>query len=222
MGWHGRIATILLATLLAAPLGAARASASPTLDATLGVRLRGGASGEFASVSIRETGDGGLAFSIRLLSDLGPRADLRKLYFNLPSGVSGLEVETQGDVHTPFRLGAGRRAHGGNDSRFDFAVRFGKGRGKRGNGTLREAYFVIRGDRELSLSDLLSLPSETNRGIQAQLAATVAGTGGGGPTVAALLSPIPVPEPGTVSLIGAGLLALAACRRRRDSASPER
>ena len=216
MGWHGRIVTILLATLFAAPLGAARASASPTLDATLCMRLRSGASGEFASVSISETGDGGLAFSIRLLDALGSGADLKKLYFNLPSGVSGLVVETQSDVHTPFRLLAGRRAHGGNDSRFDVAVRFGKGRGKKGNGTLQEARFVIRGERELSLSDLLSEPSETNRDLQAQLAVYATGTSGGGPTVAALLSnPIPVPEPGTASLVCAGLLALAACQRRR-------
>jgi hypothetical protein len=216
MGWKGRIGAVSLAMLLGSALGAAPASATPTLDATLGLRLRSGASGDFASVSIAETGDGGLELSVRLLDDLGPGADLKKLYFNLPSDVSGLAVETLGDVHTPFRLGAGRRAHGGNDSRFDFAVRFGKGRGRKGNGILREARFVIRGDRELTLSDLLSEQSETRRGIEATLALNVAGATGSGPTVAARLAdPMVVPEPGTACLLGGGLLALAASRRGR-------
>lgn len=213
MGYHGRIATLVLAALLASNGDAAPASAASTLDATLGVRLRNGESGEFANVSVRETGDGGLEFSIRVLDSLGARADLTRLYFNLPSDVSGLEVETLGDLNTPFSLRGDRRARGGNDSRFDVVVRFGKGRGRRGNGTLQEAQFVIRGDRELSLSDLLGDPSETNRGLEAQLAAYVAGASGSGPTVAGLLA-TPVPEPGTGLLLGASLLALAASRRR--------
>ena len=46
--------------------------------------------------------------------DLGPRADLGKLYFNLPRDVSGLAVETLGDVQRAFDLRPGRRARGGN------------------------------------------------------------------------------------------------------------
>jgi hypothetical protein len=214
MGCKRRTAVLLPALLLAPALCAAPATALPTLEATLAVRMRSGAAGEFGTVSIRETGDGGLAFSIRLLDELGPRADLKRFYLNLPSGVGGLEVETLGDVHRPFELRAGRRARGGNDSRFDLAVFFGRGRGLKGNGILREASFVIRADRVLTLEDLLSEPSETNRGIQAYFATHLAGAGSGGPTLAALPS-TPVPEPGTAFLVGGGLLALAARRRRR-------
>ena len=216
MGWNGRIGAILFAALLGCALGADRASATPTLEATLSVRLGSGASGEFATLSVREAGDGGLEFSIRLLDDLGPLADLNRFYFNLPSGVSGLEVETLGDAHAPFTLGGGHRNRAGNGSRFDVAVRFGRGRGEKGNGTLHEARFVIRGDQELGLDDLLSEQSETRSGIQAHFAARFGGAAEGGGAAAVLVSnPISTPEPGTAFLLGAGLVALAASRRSR-------
>ena len=80
---------------------------------------------------------------------------------------------------------------------------------------------MIRGDQELGLEDLLSEESETRSGIQAHFAARVGGAMEGGGAAAALVSnPISTPEPGTAFLLGGGLVALAASRRR--AAAPER
>lgn len=208
---HG---ALLLTALLLGLGGALPAVAAPVIDATLDVRFGSGKTGDFADVRIEETGDGGLQFSIRLREDLGSRADLGQFYFNLPCGVGGLEIETLGHVSSPFHIQQGRSTRGGAGARFDVAVSFGNGRGKKGNGTLREAEFVVRADQPLTIADILERTSQTSQGIEVHIAAFTQGSKGGGPTVGTF-----VPEPGTGLLLGGGLLAVALARSTRRSQS---
>jgi hypothetical protein len=196
--------------LLASSLGlsGAQRAAGAGFDVTLDVRFGSGVTGEFADVTVRETGDGALAFSIRLLDDLGPRADLTEFYFNLPSAFTGLEVE----LPDGFAVEVGAPTRGGAGARFDVAVSFGNGRGPKGNGTLQEVEFVIRADQPLAIGALLEEVSETSQGIETHLAAFSQGTRGGGPTVGTF-----VPEPATGLLLGLGLVAIAGSRSRRRS-----
>ncbi len=136
-------------------------------------------------------------------------ADLHGFYFNLEDvRRRDLEISSDDDVRTAYKLKSGSRVWGGAGSRFQFRVNLGSGAGRKGNGVLQMASFTIDSETgDLFLSDLLPM-SSTSRGLEANFAAHVQGTitGGGSETVGALV-------PGTVALLAAGLLSIAVRRR---------
>jgi hypothetical protein len=201
---------VALALALASLGSAAPALAAPMVEAVLDVRFGSRKTGEFAKITISETGDGGLAFRVELLDALGSHADLDELYFNLPSGIRGLEIETLGKVETPFEVAMGSAVRGGAGSDFDVAVSFGNGRGRKGNGQLQVASFVLRAKQPLTLAAVLGETSETSQGIVTNFAVHTQGSKGGGSTVGGFV----VPEPSTALLAATGLLGLAVFGRR--------
>jgi hypothetical protein len=110
--------------------------------------------------------------------------------------------------------GADPSVAGGAGADFDFAVNFGNGAGRRGNGALTAASFRLSADQPLSIAALLESSLASGRTIESQFAAHIQGTnllvGSSSETVGGM-----VPEPATGALVALGVLTLAAGRRRR-------
>jgi hypothetical protein len=198
--------------------GAPGDAAALSFRAPLEVEFDDGRTGSYGSVFVEEIAGGDLRFTITLGSALGADRDLHELYFNLADGLDtgGLGISSfvcdGGACRTRFSLSRGRAVRGGAGSDFDFAVSFGNGGGRRGNGTLDTASFVLGADAALALI-ALDEDSETSAGIEAVFAAHVQSTslvrGSDSETVGAPPVLIPIPEPATAALFGLGLFGLA-------------
>jgi hypothetical protein len=203
---------------LAAGLGgAAREAEAASLTLPLSFEFDDGRTGDFGSVRVDEVSGGDLLFKITLGPDLGDDADLHEFYFNLDGvDADGLEISAflcdGGGCGTDFELEADRPVRGGAGSDFDFAVNLGNGAGRRGNGVLSMASFVLGGDASLAIGDLLAEHSFTAAGIETIFAAHVQGTSGSGNDDSETVGAIP--EPATAALFALGLAGLAFGSRR--------
>jgi hypothetical protein len=193
-----RIGAMALAGALTSLAPAAQAD-PPAATLPLTVEFDTGATAKFGTVVVTEDGTGALSFDVTIHPHvLGPRADLHMLYFNLEGPVPGLAIATWDPVYTLYSLRTRPAVAGGAGSRFDFAVHFGNGASRSGNGVLQHARFTLYATHALSLHQLLPL-SSTSRGIVVNMAAHVQGTsfakGAGSETVGGLLSPLPPEDP---------------------------
>jgi hypothetical protein len=212
------------AAVLGLGLGAAaREAAAASLEFPLAVVLRDGKAGSFGTVRIEELAGGDLEFRITLAPELGPRADLHELYFNLVDGLDDDDLRVSDascnghGCNRPFRVRGSGRLRWGGQARFDFRVDFGKGTGRKGNGMLTEARFVLDADEALALADVLEQSTPTPRGIAAFLAAGAQSARLERRDRMETIAAVPVPEPGTAALMLLGLGGLGvAGRRPRD------
>ena len=197
-----RILGLVCALVLASAAGGAQA-----VPFLLNVELDTGATDSWGTLEVEETAAGSLLFEIHLNDALGPDADLHKFYFNLACDAVATDVVTLDAVARDYKLRADPPVNGGAGTDFDYAVSFGNGAGRRGNGILPDAHFEILG-QNLDLAALTSTFSTSASGIAAFFAVHVQGTetylGADSETVVAT-----VPEPGTVLLLALGLIPLA-------------
>jgi hypothetical protein len=198
---------VLCAGALALGAGGAEA-ASLTLPLT--VVLKNGAVGSFGSVRIEELSGGRLGVDIALAPGLGSGANLQQLFFNLSDGVDARRLTlsdascNDGPCRRGLRLGRRAKLNGDRRARFDLRVDFASG-GKRGNGPLGEASFVLDADAPLALADLTAESSLTQSGLRALFAASVRAPGSGSSSTTVGV----VPEPMTAAMVLSGLVGLA-------------
>jgi len=192
------------------------AGGADAVSFTLDVEFDDGLTGAFADVEVEEQGSG-LLFEIELRDPLGPDADMHRFYFNLESPVSELRLSSDDDVTTAYVLSVSPPVAGGAGSDFGYGVSFGNGAGRKGNGVLQTATFLIEPiDSALTLdldAFLDADVSSTSRGVLAVAALHVQGTslvrGADSETVGGT-----VPEPSTGLLLMTGLMVAAAGRGR--------
>jgi hypothetical protein len=202
------VAIVSLALSLVGAVGAGAVSFP------LNVEFDTGLIGTFGNVEVTESG-GDLNFAITLDASLGASRDLHEFYFNLDDGFTGVAISSTDVVNTAYTLTANPQVLGGAGSAFDFGVNFGNGAGPSGNGALQSATFTLSADQALAIGDLL-ISSSTSQDIEVFFAVHVQGTSlipdSDSETVGSL-----VPEPGTLTLVLAGLAGLAAATPRRRS-----
>jgi len=191
-------------------------SAASALSVTfdLEVELDTGQIGSYAQVTVEEDA-GSLDFSIVLSDALGSEADLQEFYFNLLGSFTGIAIAD--DPTRAYELTANPSVRGGAGSSFDYGVNFGAG-ARTGNSILRTATFTLMADQPLALTDLVESSYAQGDTIEVSMAAHLQGTNSaaGSETVGGRI-PTSVPEPTTGSLVGLGLVALAALRPARRS-----
>jgi hypothetical protein len=199
------------------------AGAAQAVTIPLDVELDTGATDNWGTVEVVQTMDETLLFEIHLGSPLGPDADIHNFYFNLAGDARATDVITLDPVRRDYELRVDPPVNGGAGTHFDYAVFFGNGAGRWGNGILQDVHFEVLG-LNLDLAALTSVFSTTASGIPVFFALHVQGTdtylGADSETVAAL-----VPEPGTALLMAVGLIPLAFRRRearRRRRTQPGR
>jgi hypothetical protein len=223
--WTRRWAAGFAAAFALGPGAPARDAAAASIELTLEARLRDGQMGDFGSVRVEELGDGRLSFRIEIAPGIGPRADLRWLFFDLADDLdarglvlSEASCNDQGCRRAP-DLRQGGRPPGGGSARFDLRVDFGRGSSGSGNGRLETASFVLGGDEALALEDVLGQTEPVPHKRRAIFAANVELTRNG-PFATRLADTetvvaVPEPETGALMLLGLAGLASAGARPRR-------
>jgi hypothetical protein len=185
------------------------------VDIPLDVEFDTGVTGNYATLSVTESG-GDLDFVISLAGTvLGASADLNEFYFNLAGSPTGVTIFDTNAPTTPYELIADPSVAGGAGATFDWGVNFGSGGGPAGNGVLQLASFSISADQDLTL-DSLNVLSSTSGGIDVNFGLHVQGTNtpAGSETVGGV-----IPEPSTLALLATGLAGLALARRSRTRAA---
>jgi len=209
-----KVAVVVLATVFLTGFFLPGRARALTFD--LNTEFDNGLSGSFATVEVIESG-GDLVFDLARNSSLGPGADLHVFYFNLVNYFSGLSIIQDDSPNTHYELCIDPSVAGGAGADFDFGVSFGNGAGKKGNGVLQSAHFVISADEPLSLSDLFETSIASSERYVIYMALHVQGTnlvkGQNSETVGGGM----VPEPSTVVLLGSGLISLYSARQRLRS-----
>ena len=213
-------AGIALAALVSNPAPGLAASISVGLS----VEFDSGDVGSYGQVLIEENGDD-LNFTIQLTDALGDNVDLHEFYFSLEGNFSSLQISNTNAPNTRYTLERNPSVAGGAGSSFDYAVNFGNGGGRRGNGKLCCASFTLSANEALTINDLRVATFTNDSTIAVNLAVHVQGTtfdpNADSETVGGLIPrPNPVPEPGTGPLLAVSLVGLAAYQWfRRPSAS---
>jgi len=209
-----KVAVVVLATVFLTGFFSPSQARALTFD--LNTEFDEGLSGSFATVEVIESG-GNLVFDLTLKSSLGPGADLHVFYFNFVNEFSGLSIIEDDSSNTHYALCVDPSVAGGAGADFDFGVSFGNGAGKKGNGVLKSAHFVISAEEPLSLSDLFETSIASSERYVIYMALHVQGTslvkGQSSETVGGSV----VPEPSTAVLLGSGLISLYAARQRLRS-----
>jgi len=216
-----------LAALCLGIAGATSDAGAVGIKLPIDIELGPQRTGDFGTLQITEITGGDLQFTICLRPVLGSNANLHEFYFNLSGdfdddddddfdddnlSLSGFRCNREA-CDAPFELDDDGPTRGGAGARFDFSVSFGDGSGNKGNGTLQVASFVLGGDEDLSLADVLAETSSTGRGLEVLFAAHVTGSGNGRGSASATIGV--VPEPRTALLLGLGLAGLAVVGRRQ-------
>ena len=179
----------------------------------LEVEFDSGQIGTYGVVDIEQNA-GDLDFDIALDPSLGDDADLHEVYFNLIGSFTGLAISTTDAPETLYELIADPSTRGGAGADFDYAINFGNGAGKRGNGRLTLVSFTLSADQPLSIADLMETTLASGGSIEISFAAHVQGTSlfrADSETVGGL---VPVPQPSSATLLGLGLVGIATGRRR--------
>jgi hypothetical protein len=168
---------------------------------------------EFATATVSQTGPGDedLLFVIVLDPVLGPMRDLHEFYFNLDGLLTGLTVTTDDNPRTPYRRMRKPSVAGGSGFRFDWGVNFGNGGGRKGNGRIQEASFVLSADQALTV-DMLDVSSGVIDGEEQQAGIHVQGTDVTAANSETIVGSLP--EPAAILLLALGMAGVSLVRRR--------
>ena len=148
-----------LAFAVAASLSLAAAPAF-ALDIPLNIEFDTGEIGNYATVTVNESG-GDLDFVISLAGTvLGPASDIHEFYFNLDGTPTGVTIFDTNAPVTEYELTPDPSVAGGAGSSFEYGVNFGNGAGGPGNGVLQARDLSISADEDLTI-DSLNVPSST-------------------------------------------------------------